>query len=68
MPINKFRPIIPLLVAIFCLWASPAFSQGEDDFFMSDAPVEINADNINFDSAANSYHAKIGRASCRERV
>ena len=54
---NKFRPIIPLLVAIFCLWASPALSQGEDDFFMSDAPVEINADNINFDSAANSYHA-----------
>jgi len=54
---NRFRPIIPLLVALLCLWAAPALSQDEDDFFMSDAPVEINADNINFDSGANTYHA-----------
>jgi len=54
---NWSRPIIPLLVALVCLWASPALSQDGDDFFMSDAPVEINADNINFDSAANTYHA-----------
>lgn len=58
MPKNWFRPIIPLLAAFICLCASPALSQDENGFFMSDAPVEINADNINYDRAANTYYAK----------
>jgi len=54
---NRFRPIVPLLVLLICLWAPAALCEVNGDFFMSDAPVEINADNINYDRASNTYHA-----------
>ncbi|MFQ5735911.1 MAG: LptA/OstA family protein, partial [Thermodesulfobacteriota bacterium] len=52
------RSIIPLLCALFCLWAAPSLARGSGKgFFLSDAPVEIDADNIRYDRSTDTYYA-----------
>ncbi len=55
----KLRLIVPLL-AFLCLWAVRAYPKDApvNGFFLSDAPVEISADNITFDKSTGTYHAK----------
>jgi len=55
------RPLAALLLitAILSFWDASAFSAGNkgDNFFKKDVPVEITADFISFDKAAETYYA-----------